>query len=190
MRRTIVFFPAYYLGYITDINWLVRKLDNIKIKIASAIVIVATIAFTFLYYDKISYWEVLFRGHAEFSAIKKSLPYAWGWSWQIAAYLISTVLTLAVICLTPSIKSFISDIGKKTLPIYVFHGTFISLSLSKFKWFKKWMLAEGTSVKCLVFMAVIVLVTSLPVFEIPLKKLMEVPMRNQAPSSPRKASDK
>lgn len=179
MRRTIVFFPFFYLGYITDVDWLVEKLDNIKFKVVSIIVVAVTVAFSFLYYNKIYYWRYLFRGFKPYTGINDGLPYSWGWSWRIAAYLISAILTLAIICLTPSIKSFISSIGKKTLSVFVFHDMLISLSLFKVKWFKQWMLAGNISVKCIVFMSVIVLVTSLPLFDIPLRKLMTVPMREE-----------
>lgn len=149
MQRTIIFFPFFYLGYITDVEWLVKKLDQTKFRVASAIVITVTVVLTFLYYNRVSYWRVLFRGIKTYKAINDGLPYAWGWSWRIAAYFISMVLTLAIICLTPNIKSVISGIGRKTLSIYVFHSAFISLSLSKIKWLKKWMLSGHRGVNVL-----------------------------------------
>ena len=181
MQRTIIFFPFFYLGYITDINWLVKKLDHIALKIASAVVLAATAVITYLYYDKIHYWRYLFRGIKPYDSIKKGLPYGWGWSWRIAFYLIAMVLTLAIICIAPNIKSFISAIGKKTLPIYAFHGTFLALTLSTIKPLRNWVLADGTCIKSLIFMVITVVVTSLPIFDIPLRKLMNVPMRALKP---------
>ena len=177
MQRTIIFFPFFYLGYITDIDLLVKRLNHAALKIASVALLAATAVITYLYYDKIYYWRYLFRGIKPYDGIKKGLPYGWGWSWRLAFYLISMVLTLAIICIMPNVKSFISALGKKTLPVYVFHGTFLALTLSTIKPLRAWVLADYTCIKCLLFMVLTVLITSLPIFDIPVRKLMTVPMR-------------
>ena len=177
MQRTLIFFPFFYLGYITDLEQLVRRLDHLALKIASAAVLAVTGVLTYLYYDKIYYWRFLFRGIKPYDSIQKGLPYGWGWSWRLAFYLIAMTLTLAIICLMPNIKSFISALGKKTLPIYVFHGTFLALTLSTIKPLRNWMLSDLTCLKSLLFVVITVVVTSLPIFDIPLRKLMTVPMR-------------
>ena len=180
MQRTIIFFPFFYLGYITDIDLLTKRLNHVALKIASVALLAATAVITYLYYDKIYYWRYLFRGIKPYDGIKKGLPYGWGWSWRLAFYLISMVLTLAIICIMPNVKSFISALGKKTLPVYVFHGTFLALTLSTIKPLRAWVLADYTCIKCLLFMVLTVLITSLPIFDIPVRKLMTVPMREPA----------
>ena len=177
MQRTIIFFPFFYLGYITDIEMLIKKLDHIALKISSVVLLASTAVLTYFYYDKIYYWRFLFRGIRPYNNIKEGLPYGWGWSWRLAFYLISMVLTLAIICIMPNIKSFLSSLGKKTLPIYVFHGTFLALTLSTIKPLRNWVLADYTCLKSLLFMVITVLITSLPIFDIPLRKLMAVPTR-------------
>ena len=179
MQRTLIFFPFFYLGYITDIEQLTRRLDHIALKIVSAVLLAGAGVVSYLYYDKIYYWRFLFRGVRPYDNIREGLPYGWGWSWRIAFYLIAMALTLAVICLMPNIKSFISTLGRKTLPIYVFHGTFLSLTLSTIKPLRAWVLSDFTCLKSLLFMVITVLVTSLPIFDFPLRKLMAVPMRTR-----------
>ena len=143
----------------------------------SALLLAGTGVVSYLYYDKIYFWRFLFRGIRPYNDIGKDLPYGWGWSWRLAFYAIAMLLTLSIICLMPNIKSFISAIGKKTLPIYVFHGTFLALTLSTIKPLRAWMLSDLTCIKSLGFMLLTVVVTSLPIFDIPLRKLMTVPMR-------------
>lgn len=177
LQRTVIFFPFFYLGYVTDLEDLTRRLDHIALKIVSALLLAGTGAVSYLYYDKIYFWRFLFRGIRPYNDIGKDLPYGWGWSWRLAFYAIAMLLTLSIICLMPNIKSFISAIGKKTLPIYVFHGTFLALTLSTIKPLRAWMLSDLTCIKSLGFMLLTVVVTSLPIFDIPLRKLMTVPMR-------------
>ena len=177
MQRTLVFFPFFYLGYLTDIDLLSSRLDRIHWKITSAVVLVATAVVVFLFYNDIYFWRFLFLGFEGYHAIHKGLPYAWGGTWRIIAYLISMLLTLAIICLAPKKKSILSTIGRKTLPIFVFHQIIHRLAAYFIPGFRTWMLAGPTSLKCFGLMLVLVALTSTPVFDLPLRKLMTVPLR-------------
>lgn len=181
MQRTIIFYPFFYAGYLTDPIKLQTVLQKWKIRIAGAAIILVTIALSFLYFHEIYYWRFLFRGIKAYSQIHEGLPYAWGWIWRMTAYFISFVLTLAIISITPDVKCFISNIGKRTLSIYVFHNIFISLVLSKMGFFKKWLTQKHLSLHCIIFMLIIVLVTSLKPFDWITRKILNVPPKKDFP---------
>lgn len=178
MQRSINFYPFFYLGYIIDPIKLQKFLQQWKVRIVSVVLLAGSIFVSFRYYEKIKYWRLLFRGLRSYDNIKKGLPYAWGWSWRLSAYVISLLLTFAIISLMPDIQCFLSKLGKKTLPVYAFHNVFITLML-RIGPFKNWVSHGHLGLHCILFMCLIVFVTSLPPFEWVTGLIMNVPMKKK-----------
>ncbi len=175
IQRTINFYPFFYAGYAADIKKLGEKLKNPSLRGVSAALLAASVFISFEFYDEIYYWRNLFRGLKAYSAIRKGLPYQWGGLWRLAAFVISFALTFAVLSVMPSVESFVSRLGRRTLSVYVFHSACISLALRRVKGLAKWMKSGNLALNCVIMIVVVVLFTSLPVFEWPLRKLMELP---------------
>lgn len=180
MQRSLVFYPFFYLGYLLDPMELQNRIQKWKYRIPAAMILIGTFIFTYFKYSDISFWRILFRAICAYSKIGKGMNYAWGWTWRLAAYVISLVMTLCVISLTPDVASVFSRLGQKTLPIYVFHGTFIALSLKVVPGLSEWMTTRYLPINCLIFMMVIAFVTSLKPFEWLVNLIMTVPSRKKS----------
>ena len=175
IQRTINFYPFFYAGYAMDLKKLGERLTKTWVRVVSVALLAVSAFISFAYYDKIYYWRGLFRGLKAYSAIKKGMPYEWGGLWRLLAFVISFALAFAVLSVMPSIETFISRLGRQTLSVYVFHSACIALSLKHIPGLSKWMRGGRLAVRCVILLVVIVLFTSLPIFEWPLRKLMELP---------------
>ena len=182
LRRAVIFFPFFYTGYLIDHKKLLQILSKWTVRIASIVLIIVTIAISFLKIDELSPWRNLFRGISTYMNIKVDADYAWGFLWRIVAYIISFALVLAIISVMPSFKSYISTVGKKTLAVYFFHGRVIAVSLAVIPGFKAWIIDSNTAVICILFTIAIVFFSSLPCFDWVVKKIMTVPEKIPAKS--------
>ncbi len=176
LKRGIVFFPIFYLGYLTDQKKLSEWAKKPAIRIAAAVVLILSVAVCFWKLDILSPWRLLFRAKSDYAAIKTSVSIRWGWLWRIIFYFVSMLLTGALIAVTPSKKLFFSSLGAKTLPVYVFHQHLI-MAMVKIPFIKSFMQQPHLGVKTVLFGIVILLVSALPIFEIPLKYLMKMPKK-------------
>lgn len=127
LSRAIVFFPFYLLGYYyKDKSEKIIELTNKKtLKILSIIILITFIYICTNNLDYIYKYRMLFTGKnpysyfAEFICTHKH---------RLLTYSISTIVGFSIMCLIPSRKiRIISNLGKRTLQVYVFHQTFIIL---------------------------------------------------------------
>ena len=125
LSRAIVFFPFYLLGYnFSNNKKIILDITNNKIlKIISFIIIVA-----FLYYcinnlEFIYKYRMLFTGRNPYSYIT---DFNCTYKHRLLTYFISLVIGFCVLCIIPNKKmKIISNLGKKTLQVYVLHQTII-----------------------------------------------------------------
>ena len=176
LKRGIVFFPIFYLGYLTDVKKLTQWSRKLPVRIVAVVLLLVSLAACFAFLDTLSPWRLLFRAKSDYSAIQTAISVRWGWLWRILFYLISMALTGALIAVMPSKKFFFSILGAKTLPIYVFHQHLIRVFLA-IPVCKQFMASPYLSVKCLIFAPLILVLSALPIFEIPLKYLMSIPKK-------------
>lgn len=127
IQRTLLFFPFFYAGFVTDPEKLNNRLKRPGIRIFSLALLIGTVLVSYVFYDQISVWRILFRGINTYRNMGVGVSYIWGWSWRLAAYMISACMSLAIISVMPDIGGLPAKIGQKTLPIYVFHGVLIKL---------------------------------------------------------------
>lgn len=131
LSRIICFMPFFIMGF------CVKK----AIKIESIIVIVSKSYFKFIMF--ILNASIIFLLYKYYQNIKPhwlygSYPYLeGGYSFVIRLinYVLAIIISIFIICITPSKKMFFSTIGQKTLPIYLFHGFVVKL-ISKYGLYK------------------------------------------------------
>ena len=122
ISRIIVFFPFFYLGYITDPEKIGRKLSYKKL-IPFAILVFAIIAaVTIIFYDEIKDIKFLFTGRNPYSVFVKNCPYAF--IFRLSCYAVSLLAGASFIVLIPEKigkSGKIAALGKRSVQIYSLH---------------------------------------------------------------------
>jgi len=180
LQRTLVFYPFFYLGYLIDPDKLCEKLNDIRIKIASGVLLVSCFIIVYIKLNEISFWRSLFRGRYTYAEITDQFNVAYGAGWRIIGYIISAIIVLAVISIMPSKKiPFVSDLGQRTLSIYALHNSCMNLSVGKIDFLRYWLLNGHVATNSVIFMIILVIITGLPFWNTLLKKIMVVPAREK-----------
>lgn len=180
LRRTVIFYPFFYVGYILPVDKLALVYKNIYVRIFSVICILGSLALAFFGTDFLLNWIPLFRGRYLFSEIETGLPIITGPLWRIAMYMISFLLTIAILTVIPGIKiPVISRVGSKTLSIYFFHVGFMKLLYAFIPQYKRWLKGGHSTIKIIIASLVITLILSTPIFDWPIRKIMKVPKRKE-----------
>lgn len=127
LSRLIVFFPFYILGF----NFSNKKVKLLNIcnkkvlKIISLIMIAIFIYICIYHLNNIYEYRMLFTGKNPYSYITN---YVCTYKHRMLTYAISFVIGFSFMCITPNKKiKLISNIGKRTLQIYVLHLPIIIL---------------------------------------------------------------
>lgn len=176
LRRTCVFYPFFYLGFRTDPAKLMKTIRRPGFRLAGLAVLCGSAWYVWRHLDQIRVWRKLFRGRYSYHYILKSADALSG-SWRLAAILISLILTFCILSVIPGIPTVLSVLGRKSLPVFVWHYPLLRILTGKVDGFSEWIKGDGTGLKCLCLALVLCFVTSLPVFEIPVKTVMELPRK-------------
>lgn len=122
ISRFLVFYPFYVLGMMTPKIVLINLNKMKAAKIISAVVLVVWFVICFTQIDTIYPLRYLFTGRNSFVIVEEFK--VWGFFWRIVCYLITIVVSLAVICVSPrgNIR-FITEFGKNTLQVYFWQTT-------------------------------------------------------------------
>ncbi len=133
LSRIIVFYPFFYLGYITEREKLEKLCENKKIKIASAVVIAVFIAVVFIFTDKLYWLRALLTGRSSFAVFSGNAG-RFGGLIRLGYYAVVSLLGFSVIALTPSKthSGIMAKLGQRTLSVYAFHFTLLYLFYDKF----------------------------------------------------------
>ena len=127
LSRSIVFFPFYLLGYhYTNNKDFVLNICNKKwLKIISLFVIALFIYVCIFRLDDIYKYRMLFTGKNPYSYFTE---FVCTYKHRLFTYLISFVVGFCVMCIIPNKKiKIISNMGRRTLQVYVFHQPIIIL---------------------------------------------------------------
>lgn len=129
LSRFLVFFPFYLLGQMTPKIVLINLTKIKPVKIISAVVLIIWLVLCFTNLDSLYILRPLFTGRNPYSsdeAFKVT-----GFFFRLLCYIITSLVSLALLCLTPRRKiDYISDFGKNTIQVYFWH-TSILLILMK-----------------------------------------------------------
>lgn len=179
LSRIIVFFPFFYVGYITDLEKLTRLTDKKPVRFAGAAILVLLFIAAFGFGEYWDYLRALFTGKNSYytDAIAQHLPYAF--LLRLSCYLISALACFSLIAVTPNHSRYriFATCGKRTISVYVFHYFVLYLLLDHFR--LKGILAEMLPSWILVIIIPlsvgIVIMLSLNLFYRPMEKLMKLP---------------
>ena len=176
LRRTIVFYPFFYVGYVMDPWALEEYAGKTSRKVFSLLILAATLLASVFFYARVECWEKLFRGHVVYSDLNPGFSWAWGWTWRLGFYGIAFIVAMALIICAPAKKTFLSGVGTRTLSVYALHRVvlYVLLSIGPVDC---WIKGGFTAGKAILVSIVLVFVLSFPIFDWPLRKLMTVPIR-------------
>ena len=123
LSRVIIYFPFYYIGYITDLKKLEEFCRKKALKIGSAAFLIAYAVIVFVFSDKMYWLRPLLTGRNPFSVLG---PVSWeyGFLFRLGYYVIVAAVCLAIIVITPDKTPFgiIPKLGQRTLSVYFFHN--------------------------------------------------------------------
>lgn len=117
LSRTIYFYPYFLLGYkIKDLNQVLKYKNKVTIMIS---VIALGIIFCYTYYHVDSDILNVLTGAKDYEEINLA---TWGWLYRLICYGIGYTMTFFIAMIVPQRKLFFTNLGKKTMSVYVFHG--------------------------------------------------------------------
>ena len=119
LARVVSFYPFFYLAYILDITKLKAFVSKIYVRIALAIILIATFAYIYVKNQELKWALVIFKGKQPYIDLEEHQRL--GFVYRLFWYILAIVLVIAVISLTPCIKSYFTSIGQRSLQIYVIH---------------------------------------------------------------------
>ena len=126
LSRFFVFYPFYLLGMMTPKIVLINLNKMKAVKLISAAVIIIWLVICFTQTDTVYPLRYLFTGRNPFSTVEEFR--VWGFFWRAVCYLITVLVSLAVICIVPRRKiSCITDFGRNTLQVYFWHTPLLLL---------------------------------------------------------------
>lgn len=115
ISRTICFFPFFVMGYFMN-EEKVKKIRNISRKVTMPILIL-TLTLTYIFFTNNGYFLELFQNAQSYHTTGVSNRF--GLFIRLIQILISIVVTFCMINIITEKKIFITDIGKKTIMVYL-----------------------------------------------------------------------
>lgn len=124
--RLFAFYPFFLLGFYLDRKLVNFLLDKKVWKALSVFLLAAGGFVTWKCADQLMMFKKLFTGNGSYY----SLPYSqWGFLYRLFYYIIVTGIIYMVFSFVPAARSWVSDIGKRTMQIYVYHGLVVQVLL-------------------------------------------------------------
>lgn len=173
--RTFNFFPFFYLGYLTDPAQLRQLTQNKAARIAGALILTAAMGMCFLFYGKADKLLMLLRGRYRYEEIGKELCGIGGCFCRMTIFILSGIMILSFFCVIPREKTPLALIGIQTLPVYAFHGLFITILIGRFRTIRDWMLSGHLFLHCVLFSLLVLCLTLLPPFGWIARFIMRLP---------------
>ena len=175
LSRILVFFPYFIAGYYFKHNHLIKILKCSWLKWVSLISITALFIIILLYGQEIYSFRGFLTGRNSYLSLNRPLL---GGFYRLMFYGLSTIISLAIIYITPKRKLFITKFGTRTLQVYFIHH----LILSTYHHYKLndyiiKMFPENWKIVYLLLVVGLALVLSLKIFEFPFKKIMNIKFR-------------
>lgn len=120
LSRVIVFYPFYLCGQLVSKEDILKLNSNKLLKAVSVVIIAAWLIFCFTQRDIATGLRPLFTGRNSFAT--SEVFARWGFLFRAACYVITTLVSLAIICLMPNIRlPLITSFGSRTLQVYLWH---------------------------------------------------------------------
>ena len=121
LARIIVFYPFFYLGYLLDPVKLNKFLNDRRLKIAGAAVLISAAVITAAAYPYIRDIKFLFTGRNPYKVFIADAPYAF--VFRLICYAVSSIMGLAFIAVVPEKigGGLIARTGARSVQIYALH---------------------------------------------------------------------
>ena len=160
LSRIIVFFPFFYCGLCLDGKRLNRFLQQKKVIILSAVLFAAVLLLVWRYSESLYWLRTLVTGRNPFSKLKRYRT--WGGALRGLYYIWTFLLITAFLALIPVKNTFLSWIGKRSLPIYALQISLIRLlNFNGFRdRFMDWSIFPTKLIPCVLLTALVVLICS------------------------------
>lgn len=125
LSRTIVFLPFFLMGYYTKEKFL-KNISSINKGIGIIIIGIFLLISMYIAKEQIVNYKFLYNSHGYSS---NNLSIYNGILFRFILYILSIILSIGVIILTPSRKVFYSKFGKNTMNVYLFHIYLVAIVL-------------------------------------------------------------
>lgn len=124
LSRIIVFFPFFWTGYCLTPGDVTKFVARKQVKVIAACVVVGVLCLCIFFISDIYDMRGFFTGRNPYESIGVEHAFLF----RFLAYVISAVMCLSVLALTPGKRIlFVSEFGPRTLQVYVWHGTALTL---------------------------------------------------------------
>ena len=140
--RLFTFYPFFLAGYYTDPGKLLAFTGRKPVKIASGVCMTAAAVFIVLKIERINWLLKILKGKWAYESLEKMNTQ--GAFLRLGWYAAAGVLVIALIALMPSVHSFITTLGSRTLAVYILHYIPMNLFFKTFHG-KEWVLRVGHS---------------------------------------------
>ena len=126
LSRIIVYYPFFFVGYLLDRETLGKILNRRTVRIISDVFLLLLVLFIILNGDKVYWLRPLITGRNPYSKLSRMSE--WGGILRLGYYLFVAVIVFALFSVIPGIKNPFTDLGKRTLPVYMLHIPLLMLS--------------------------------------------------------------
>ena len=172
IQRALLFYPFFYAGYVSDARKISGFAQKKPVRILSAAVIRVSVIVVALKFESITGWRNVFRARYTYMRLaKQGFTLEYGWLYRTVAYLVSALMGLSALSLTPNVRTIFTKRGRQTLPVYFWHQMVIAFMLKAIPGLNKWVKGAMTGPKCILFRAAVTMICLIPVFNIPLRRL-------------------
>ena len=153
LSRCVVFFPFFLAGYFFKED-IIKKITSIKVRVGAIILLIIIVILFMFNLDLVDKYSSILYGVSSYAGLGISnikaiiLRLIW--------YIVSTVITLVIMCIIPKRKTIVTYIGSRTLAIYIIHRIIRQVFESKniYQYF------DGNSTKVLIEFVLISLIVT------------------------------
>ena len=178
LSRIIYFFPYFYMGYILDPYKVGKALNKLWLKIVAVVGLAASMIFTYINVSELVPYYNLATGGTGYYNIENQVGNVdtIGMTQRLITYIIAIILSIFIISIMPNIRlPFISDMGTRTLQIYVLHRPILLIIEHEhvLSWIKNNITYSHWAIPWLLVGVILTLILSLKIFEKPFNKIMD-----------------
>ncbi|MCR4672039.1 MAG: hypothetical protein K5637_02230 [Lachnospiraceae bacterium] len=131
LSRILVYFPVFYLGYLTDADYLEELMEKKTAKIVSFIILVFYAVCSYFNLSWMYKYRSLFTSNKSYGMFEGK-DFLWGMQYRAMYLCILLIVGAALICIVPGKKiRFLSDIGSRWKTVYFWHLPFLTLLMTK-----------------------------------------------------------
>ena len=131
LSRILVYFPVFYLGFLTDPKYLEELMERRILKIASLVIMVLYAICVYLNLGWMYKYRSLFTSNKSYEILNKKV-FIWGMQYRAMYLCILLVVGAAFLCLMPSKKfKLFTDIGSRWKTVYFWHLPFLTLLMTR-----------------------------------------------------------